>query len=242
MRLRLFDRIPPPITSTASLSILPSLCNIATYRLTAPVSMAKSVVASNTTHNKPQIRSYQSRVTEQCLRNPCLQNLSQFLSDDILYRNTCRIACLEFSSVSANPCREDLDLQDLTSLLNNKVRGMKEIQGRLLLIEDLSKDVIELLGSSLNIDPFLLRLPPRYSAAGYSNNKTLRSYTTVRKQVSKFPYTPLPTCARARAYCNQRQTASRHERAQETQDHTMGKRSGSWTCTALLFNFGDRRQ
>lgn len=112
--------------------------------------MAKNVIASNTTHNKPQIRSYQSRVAEQCLRNPCLQSLSQFLSNNNLYRNACLIACLEFSSVSANPYREDLDLKNLDSLLNNKVRGSKEIQGRLLLIEDLSKDVIELLGSSLN--------------------------------------------------------------------------------------------
>lgn len=116
--------------------------------------MAKNVIASNTTHNKPQIRSYQSRVAEQCLRDPCLQSLSQFLSNNNLYRNACLIACLEFSSVSANPYREDLDLKNLDSLLNNKVRGSKEIQGRLLLIEDLSKDVIELLGSSLNIDPF----------------------------------------------------------------------------------------
>ena len=116
--------------------------------------MEQNEIELNATHIEPQIRSYQSRVAAQSLRNPCLQNLSTFLSDEILDPTACRTVCLEFSSTSASPRRENLDLNNLTSLLNDNVQCRDDIQGRLLLIEDLCKDVIEMLGSTLEIDPF----------------------------------------------------------------------------------------
>ena len=144
--------------------------------------MERNAIISNATHNEPQTGSYQSRVAAQALRNPCLQTLSNFLSDDNLNQKACRIVSLEFSSATAALRRENLNLNNLTSLLNNKVRGRKEIQGRLLFIEDLSKDVIEMLGSSLDIDPFFfashLDLPQPDIA-------TTRPYTVTLPSVTK---------------------------------------------------------
>ena len=154
VRLRLFGHILPLVAPKAN-PYPPYRCTtLRRTRLTIKVSMEQNVIVSNATYNERQIRSYQSRVAAQSLRNPCLQTLSKFLSDDNSNQNACRIVCLEFSSVSATPHRENLDLNNLNFLLNAKVQGRKEIQGRILLIEDLSKDVIEMLGSSLNIDPF----------------------------------------------------------------------------------------
>lgn len=47
----------------------------------------------------------------------------------------------------------DLDFGGLTCLLNGLNTGVSDGAGRLLIVEDLTKDVIEVLGSSLDIDP-----------------------------------------------------------------------------------------
>jgi hypothetical protein len=94
-------------------------------------------------------RSYSSYVIAQSKRNPCLQNLYQFISDD--YRkHDYKIISLEFFALDKKPRRTDLDLLNLEALLNIDVC---ECQGRLIIVEDLSTAIIETLGSCLDIDP-----------------------------------------------------------------------------------------
>lgn len=109
---------------------------------------------SNVTCTGDRTVSYQSYVAARTRRNPCLQNLSKFLADERQSRNQCRIACLEFSSASPTPSSKSLDLESLAHLLHNRTKENNSLQGRILIVEDLSKDIIQLLGPILNIDPF----------------------------------------------------------------------------------------
>ena len=85
--------------------------------------------------------------------NPCLRNLCQFLQNDTASQRACRIVCLEFSSVSSSPSRRSIDLNDLALLLCTTTKERDDLCGRLLIVEDVSSDVVETLGSSLEIDP-----------------------------------------------------------------------------------------
>lgn len=106
----------------------------------------------NEISNQDQIRSYKSFVAARTQRNSCLQNLCEFLQNDKVGRNACRIVCLEFST-SGPPSRRSLDLAGLELLLCDATKTRDDLRGRLLIIEDLSSDVVETLGSLLNIDP-----------------------------------------------------------------------------------------
>jgi hypothetical protein len=94
-------------------------------------------------------RSYSDYIVAQSKRNPCLRNLSQFISNDIA-KQDCKIVILEFFEQDQNPHRTDLDLRNFEALLHTNVSGC---QGRLVIVEDLSRAIIETLGSSLDIDP-----------------------------------------------------------------------------------------
>lgn len=97
---------------------------------------------------------YASFVAAQTRPTPSLEQLSRFLSHDISMRYSCRIACLEFSVASGTPSHKSLTLNDLASLLHDESLGSNSLQGRILIVEDLTRDIIELLGSTLNVDPF----------------------------------------------------------------------------------------
>jgi len=106
----------------------------------------------NKTSNQDQNRLYKSFVAAQTRRNPCLQNLCEFLQNDNVSQHACRVICLDFSSISGPPSRRSLDLDGLALLLYNTTKERDDLCGRLLIVEDLSSDVVETLGSSLNID------------------------------------------------------------------------------------------
>ena len=98
-------------------------------------------------------RPYTDFVIAQSKRNPCLRSLCNFLAINIP-RNPCRITELAFDSSSEAPVRQDIDVDDLTALLTcSNSKSDHEPLGRILIVEDLSKLIIELLGSSLDIDP-----------------------------------------------------------------------------------------
>ena len=103
-------------------------------------------------HNENQIRSYKSFVAERTQQNPHLQNLREFLQKDTISQYACHIACLEFSSRNNPPSRRSLKLESLGSLLGGEVKG-DDLGGRILIVEDVSNDVVEMLESLLNIDP-----------------------------------------------------------------------------------------
>lgn len=112
-----------------------------------------STSGMNKTSDQDGIRTYKSSVAARSQRNSCLQNLLLFLQSDTLSQYACRIVCLEFCTSSKSPIRRSLDLNNLALLLRNTKRERGDMCGRLLIIEDLSNDIVETLGSLLDIDP-----------------------------------------------------------------------------------------
>lgn len=102
-------------------------------------------------HEGKPYDSYRSYVEARTRRNSFLQNLLNFLNSEDSRQRTCQVACIEFSSLSGIAIRKFFDLNTLESLLIDRTNG---IQGRLFIIEDLRPDIIETLGSILNLDPF----------------------------------------------------------------------------------------
>ncbi|KAF7890828.1 uncharacterized protein EAF01_010637 [Botrytis porri] len=93
---------------------------------------------------------------------PSLENLCQFLTQSI-DRKPCNITYLNFSDTDESPSRHDLSVAELKSLLEvlttdslnmNSSTNACQPQGCILLVEDLTKDMIEMLGSQLDVDPF----------------------------------------------------------------------------------------
>ena len=111
------------------------------------------IFTMNKASDEDRSGTYLSFIAARTQRNSCLQNLLAFLHNDSAKRYTCRIVCLEFSSASETPTRRSLDLDGLAFLLGNTDGGKDGIYGRLIIVEDLSNDIIETLGSLLNIDP-----------------------------------------------------------------------------------------
>jgi len=101
-------------------------------------------------------RSYKTFIAARTDRNPCLQDLSDLLSKETTSQpsqHACRAVCIEFFTGSRPPNSQSLDFSSLASLLSNHRKNSDGCCGRILIIEDLSKDVVEMLGSMLNIDP-----------------------------------------------------------------------------------------
>jgi len=94
--------------------------------------------------------TYTAFVTQQCRRNPCLDNLRRFLQKGS-FRQLCRACCLEFDEDDNNFTRKELDMESLAEVLSASRTGKPK--SRILLVEDLNKDAIEVLGSGLDIDP-----------------------------------------------------------------------------------------
>lgn len=99
---------------------------------------------------------YQAHVAAQCLKNPCLSSLERFLSESKKSENACRIASIDFvededgSTTSQNYFLRANDIKQAVSSLDQPAH----LKGRILIVEDISRDIMEFLGSSLAIDPF----------------------------------------------------------------------------------------
>ena len=98
--------------------------------------------------------SYKSFVATRTSRNPELKILNEFLQTDSVDQRPCRIVCLEFSSASGPPSRQSLDLDGLALILGAKATRRDDLRGRLIIVEDITNDIVETLGCLLNIDPF----------------------------------------------------------------------------------------
>ncbi|KAL5406601.1 hypothetical protein PMIN06_001883 [Paraphaeosphaeria minitans] len=108
-----------------------------------------------------QSASYQSYVKALCSRNPSLQNLDSFLADPYDPVNVCRVAALEFREGVHRPIvRSEVDVDHLRRECDEDIqlRGSGKLLGRILIIEDLTKDVVEMLGSILGIDPLFFAM------------------------------------------------------------------------------------
>ena len=106
------------------------------------------------TSQKPQYSSYKSYITARTKRDSYLQNLSDLLKMDDSSQRTCQMICLEFLASSPTPRRQNLKINSHTALLRNESNADNSLRGRLLIFEDLSNDIIETLGSTLDMDPF----------------------------------------------------------------------------------------
>ena len=107
----------------------------------------------NQTSKDEQKSSYKSYVQARTQGNPCLKNLSNFLHNDSASQHLSYITCLEFSSASCVPSRRNIDLDSLASLLRGTFIENDEVCGRVLIVEDLSNHVLEILGSLLHVEP-----------------------------------------------------------------------------------------
>ena len=110
-------------------------------------------------------RSYQSLVAAQCQQQPYLQNLSNFLSQSSPCRHPGRISRLEFYA-DGLPRHSSLGRGDLAKLLLDPESGT--MLGQILILEDLDRDTVEILGSCLKIDPLFFASHLRTSRAEQS--------------------------------------------------------------------------
>ena len=137
--------------------------------------------SNTTTYERPQTGTYQSSIAARTWRNPCLRTISKFLA--------------EFSSASHVPSSRDLDLESLARILRFEKKDKDSLEGRILIIEDLFKDIIQMLGSSLNTDLLFCCISYRCSSVRNRNHKTVHGYFTISSQVSEFSHSSLSPCA-----------------------------------------------
>jgi len=110
------------------------------------------------------VPSYSEYVKALCPRNPSLLNLYNFLSYPRARQHGSRVAALDFRAGLEHPVtRVIADIDFPPTELHNKAsteseEGKFPLQGRILIIEDLTKDVVELLGSTLEIDPLFFAM------------------------------------------------------------------------------------
>lgn len=110
------------------------------------------------------VPSYSEYVKALCSRNPSLLNLYNFLSYPRARQHGSRVTALDFRAGLEHPVtRAIADIDFLPAELHNKAsteleEGKYRLQGRILIIEDLTKDVVELLGSTLEIDPLFFAM------------------------------------------------------------------------------------
>ena len=106
---------------------------------------------------RPNMR-YREYVNAQKSRNPCLTGLSEYLTRPARSRR-CRIIALDFFHGAELPRRSEIFASDLNTRLqwdtqNSESSDGRHLLGQLLLIEDISPELIEDLGSKLVIDPW----------------------------------------------------------------------------------------
>ncbi|RDW75404.1 hypothetical protein BP6252_06546 [Coleophoma cylindrospora] len=109
--------------------------------------------------------SYKDRVNEQKKWNPSLHNLCEFLNDTSSKPEDSstgpNIGFIQFNHNDSGKRKfESSSIEELTKWLStikeppNQTNDTKTSLGRLLFVEDLNREVIELIGSKADIDPF----------------------------------------------------------------------------------------
>ncbi|KAL3475766.1 hypothetical protein BJX99DRAFT_259023 [Aspergillus californicus] len=95
---------------------------------------------------------YRDFVQAQKHNNPCLAGLNNFLFDTDSNRRPCRILRLDFSAASDTK-RAEFQRVDPEGLHEHIYLNDEKGRRRIIIIEDLRRDVIETLGSAYQIDP-----------------------------------------------------------------------------------------
>lgn len=111
----------------------------------------------------PKYRDY---VAALCQRNPSLLTLKNFLCNPKARHYGCQMAALDFRKGLSKPgMRKIADIDYLPTELVGKADHLTceldhqyPLQGRILIMEDLTVDVVELLGAELDIDPLFFAM------------------------------------------------------------------------------------
>jgi hypothetical protein len=112
----------------------------------------------------PKYRDY---VAALCQRNPSLLTLKNFLCNPKARYHGCRMAALDFRKGLSKPSmRQIMDIDYLPNELLGKAEThltceldyQHPLQGRILVMEDLTVDIVELLGTELDIDPLFFAM------------------------------------------------------------------------------------
>jgi hypothetical protein len=110
---------------------------------------------------------YRDYVAALCPRNPSLLTLKNFLCNPKARHYGCRMAALDFRKGLSKPSmRQIADVDYLPDELAGKAKDHRThdldqqhpLQGRILIMEDLTVDVVELLGAELDIDPLFFAM------------------------------------------------------------------------------------
>lgn len=111
-------------------------------------------------------RTYRSYVDAQYARNPCLVYLHDFLHRPKPHRGRCRI--IDFGAMESDQDCRPIEVDELTEILrrdsstdqhkfkkkNKDADSLLEKQSnRLLIVENITPDIVETLGSGLELDP-----------------------------------------------------------------------------------------
>ncbi|KAL6240107.1 hypothetical protein BDW75DRAFT_235935 [Aspergillus navahoensis] len=129
--------------------------------------------------------TYHEFVKAQRKNNPCLAGLDDFLSNAGSDRRPCRILQLDFpigkEGADPSPAFQQVNLEELRdSVYPDREKGLR----RILIIEDLRRDIVEMLGAVHHIDPVFfashLHAPFRQIKTQTPNLATLPS--RIRKQ------------------------------------------------------------
>lgn len=116
--------------------------------------------------------SYQAYVKALCSRNPCLQTLAHFLSANPPHARNFQIAAIDFRKHGVIPevrSLPDCDLlpRELEENMYCNDRDEKPqlhfgepnpLWGRIIIIEDLTRELIEMIGTELDIDPLFFAM------------------------------------------------------------------------------------
>ena len=136
-------------------------------------------------------RPHQQCVHAQSQQHPSLRDLRHFLAQ--AETNSCRIVCIEFAIVGGELSRSVYDIGHLDNITKYWISEHNIANGRainrLLIVEDLNKDVIEALGSTFDIDPLFFsnhidhprfNSPEPSSTTGFPSKAYSQNFVTLR--------------------------------------------------------------
>lgn len=136
--------------------------------------------------------AYQSYVKALCGRYPSLTNLDNFLSNPRGRRDGCKVTALDFRVGNHRPTvRKDLPVVGLAFELpgstcwENGCSKDAQLQGRILIIQDLTQAVVETLGSRLDIDPLFFALHLHTSGRSGMSRQTPEDATLPSRRLSQ---------------------------------------------------------
>ncbi|KAB8294906.1 hypothetical protein EYC80_006864 [Monilinia laxa] len=143
-------------------------------------------------------KSYTDYTTAQSVRNPCLRDLCQFLEVKFT-RNIGRFVCVDIPCSDEALIIRELSIDGVKNLLDDRSTNIPSTKGRILIVEDLSSEIVELLGSRLDIDPvfFASHLHGQRVELNYPKPSLARLPSRVRKQ--NFVSLPYQRCLE---FCN----------------------------------------